>query len=97
MLTVSLLVARYGFTDPVPEYGAWSVQPRTQRLRTKQENTAFGGVVAAAALWTIWGGDMFPAEADPKGNPESWTKEELRRWLAAVCLLCASPWATNWN
>jgi hypothetical protein len=27
---------------------------------------------------------MFPAEADPKGDPETWTKEELRRWLAAV-------------
>jgi hypothetical protein len=28
---------------------------------------------------------MFPSEADPKGDPETWTREELRRWLAAVC------------
>ena len=46
--------------------------------------TAFSGVVAAAAAWTIWGGDMFPAEPDPTGNPEEWTKEEMRRWLSAV-------------
>ena len=45
---------------------------------------AFGGVIAAAAAWTIWGGDMFPKEADPKGDPETWTREEMRRWLAAV-------------
>ncbi|KAJ6438175.1 hypothetical protein O9K51_08766 [Purpureocillium lavendulum] len=44
---------------------------------------AFGGVIAAAAAWTIWGGDMFPKEADPKGDPETWTREEMRRWLAA--------------
>lgn len=27
---------------------------------------------------------MFPAGEDPKGDPETWTQEELRRWLAAV-------------
>jgi hypothetical protein len=27
---------------------------------------------------------MFPAESDPKGDPETWTREELRKWLAAV-------------
>lgn len=32
----------------------------------------------------MFGGDMFPAEADPKGDPENWTREEMRRWLAAV-------------
>ncbi|CRK12852.1 hypothetical protein BN1723_018791 [Verticillium longisporum] len=26
---------------------------------------------------------MFPAAADPTGNPEEWTREEMRRWLAA--------------
>ncbi|AEO56242.1 hypothetical protein MYCTH_2300949 [Thermothelomyces thermophilus ATCC 42464] len=26
---------------------------------------------------------MFPQEPDPKGDPERWTTEELRRWLAA--------------
>lgn len=30
---------------------------------------------------------MFPAEPDPKGDPESWTHEEMRRWLAAVSIM----------
>ncbi|PNY28707.1 Uncharacterized protein TCAP_01368, partial [Tolypocladium capitatum] len=29
---------------------------------------------------------MFPAEPDPKGDPETWTGEEMRRWLAARSL-----------
>lgn len=45
---------------------------------------AFTGLVTGVAVWAIWGGDLFPAEADPKGDPETWTREELRRWLAAV-------------
>lgn len=45
---------------------------------------AFGGIVVAAAAWTIWGGDMFPAQPDAKGDPKTWTREELRRWLAVV-------------
>ncbi|KAI1284442.1 hypothetical protein F5Y07DRAFT_393412 [Xylaria sp. FL0933] len=44
---------------------------------------AFSGLVTAAVVWSFWGGDIFPAQADPKGNPETWTREELRRWLAA--------------
>ena len=27
---------------------------------------------------------MFPGQSDPTGDPESWTQDELRRWLAAV-------------
>lgn len=27
---------------------------------------------------------MFPAEPDPKGEPETWTKEQMRRWLEVV-------------
>lgn len=27
---------------------------------------------------------MFPAQPDPTGDPNNWTREELRRWLAAV-------------
>lgn len=62
--------------------------------------SAFTGIVTAVAAWSIWGQDMFPKEADPTGgmllcaipgsladrlkDPESWTDEELRRWLAAV-------------
>ena len=40
--------------------------------------------MTAAAAWSIWGSDMFPAQPDPKGDPEGWTMEELRRWLEAV-------------
>jgi hypothetical protein len=28
----------------------------------------FAGLVTAVSLWSIWGGDMFPAEKDPKGG-----------------------------
>lgn len=48
------------------------------------EGEAFGGMIAGAAAWAIWGGDVFPPERDPTGNPETWTREEMRRWLAAV-------------
>lgn len=27
---------------------------------------------------------MFPPTPDPTGDPERWTREEMRRWLAAV-------------
>jgi hypothetical protein len=52
-------------------------------MKSKNMVIAFGGAVAAAAVWSIWGGDMFPSHTDPTGNPESWTREEMRRWLAA--------------
>lgn len=45
---------------------------------------AFAGLVTGVAVWAIYGGDMFPQESDPKGAPETWSTEELRRWLAAV-------------
>lgn len=47
---------------------------------------AFAGLVTGVAVWSIWGGDMFPQTPDPKGDPETWSMEELRRWLAAVGL-----------
>ncbi|KAH0497956.1 hypothetical protein MKX07_001409 [Trichoderma sp. CBMAI-0711] len=52
-------------------------------MKSKNLLLAFGGVVVAAAAWSIFGGDMFPAQPDPTGDPETWTREELRRWLAA--------------
>ncbi|KAK4239644.1 hypothetical protein C8A03DRAFT_13984 [Achaetomium macrosporum] len=55
--------------------------PLDRAMRSKVK--AFSGLVVGVAAWAIWGGDMFPSEADPKGDPETWTKEELRRWLAA--------------
>ncbi len=32
----------------------------------------FAGIVTAAAAWSIWGGDMFPAANDPKGGEHFW-------------------------
>ena len=28
----------------------------------------FAGLVTAVAAWSIWGGDLFPAQADPVGG-----------------------------
>ncbi|KAK8017470.1 hypothetical protein PG993_013796 [Apiospora rasikravindrae] len=53
--------------------------PIDNAMRSK---VTFGALVAAASAYVIWGTDVFPAEPDPKGNPEDWTREELRRWLA---------------
>ncbi|EPE32309.1 hypothetical protein GLAREA_07442 [Glarea lozoyensis ATCC 20868] len=57
--------------------------PIDRALNSKNTVLAFAGVVTAAAAWSIWGQDMFPKEADPTGDPDRWTMEELRRWLAA--------------
>ncbi|KAL7915017.1 hypothetical protein GGI35DRAFT_474717 [Trichoderma velutinum] len=57
--------------------------PLDSAMKSKNALLAFGGVVVAAAAWSIFGGDMFPAQEDPKGDPETWTREEMRRWLAA--------------
>jgi len=46
-----------------------------------QISIGFAGLVTVASLWNWWGGDLFPAEGDPKGDPEYWTETELRRWL----------------
>ncbi|KAH8887426.1 hypothetical protein GQ53DRAFT_749905 [Thozetella sp. PMI_491] len=52
-------------------------------MKSKNAFLAFGGLVTATAIWAIWGSDLFPAASDPKGDPETWTREELRRWLSA--------------
>jgi len=44
----------------------------------------FAGLVTAVAAWGIWGGDMFPQAEDPKGDPENWTEEDMKRWLDSV-------------
>ena len=44
----------------------------------------FAAVVTGVAAWSIWGGDMFPAQADPTGEPEDWSEEDMRRWLNSV-------------
>ncbi|EFQ29724.1 uncharacterized protein GLRG_04868 [Colletotrichum graminicola M1.001] len=57
--------------------------PLDNAMKSRSAVLAFGGLVTAAAVWAIYGGDMFPAAPDPTGNPENWTREEMRRWLAA--------------
>ncbi|PQE12270.1 STE24 endopeptidase protein [Rutstroemia sp. NJR-2017a BVV2] len=64
--------------------------PLDRALSSKVLCLAFTGIVTAAAAWSIWGGDMFPKEADPTGDPETWSREELRRWLAAVRMIQSS-------
>ncbi|CAF9923402.1 MAG: hypothetical protein GOMPHAMPRED_002829 [Gomphillus americanus] len=67
---------------PTPLDKAISSNSRTAFL-------AFAGVVTAASAWAIWGSDMFPADTDPKGNPEGWEDSDLRRWLQSRGLLPA--------
>lgn len=50
-------------------------------------SVAFTGLVTGVAVWAIWGGDMFPSETDPKGDPETWTESEMQTWLRLVCWL----------
>ncbi|RAL59901.1 hypothetical protein DID88_000528 [Monilinia fructigena] len=57
--------------------------PLDRALSSKNAVLAFTGIVTAAAAWSIWGTDLFPKEEDPTGDPATWSREELRRWLAA--------------
>ncbi|KAF3387036.1 hypothetical protein F1880_000876 [Penicillium rolfsii] len=61
--------------------------PLDRALKSPNLFLGFAGMVTAVAAWSIWGSDVFPAEADPKGNPETWTEDEMRRWLRARGLL----------
>jgi len=46
----------------------------------------FAGLVTAATAWMVFGqGEIFPQPEDPKGDPQKWTEEEMRRWLRHVC------------
>ncbi|KAI9814911.1 MAG: hypothetical protein M1832_005639 [Thelocarpon impressellum] len=64
--------------------------PLDRALNSRTTFFAFTGLVTAVAAWTIWGpGDIFPAEADPTGDPAMWTEGELRRWLGHRGLLPA--------
>ncbi|CAL5873753.1 uncharacterized protein PFLUO_LOCUS8035 [Penicillium psychrofluorescens] len=61
--------------------------PLDRALNSKNLFLGFAGMVTAVAAYSIWGGDMFPNEPDPTGNPESWTAEEMKRWLRVRGLL----------
>ncbi|KAL4979728.1 hypothetical protein BDW66DRAFT_95446 [Aspergillus desertorum] len=56
-------------------------------MNSKNLFLGFVGMVTAAAAWSIWGNEMFPAEDDPKGDPGNWTLDEMRRWLRARGLM----------
>jgi len=55
--------------------------PVDRALQSRNLFFGFAGIVTVASLWTMWGGDVFPAEGDPRGDPEYWTETEMRRWL----------------
>lgn len=63
-----------------------SDRSRALQLTAFTSGKAFTGLVTGVAVWAIYGGGIFPGESDPKGAPETWTREELRRWLQAVSL-----------
>ncbi|KAK3070682.1 hypothetical protein LTR53_010025 [Teratosphaeriaceae sp. CCFEE 6253] len=50
----------------------------------------FAGIVTAVSVWSIWGGDMFPQAVDPKGEPETWSEDDMRRWLNSRNLMAGS-------
>ncbi|EYE94885.1 Ish1 domain-containing protein [Aspergillus ruber CBS 135680] len=61
--------------------------PLDRAMNSKNLFLGFTGMISAAAVWAIWGNDMFPAEQDPTGDPEDWTADELKRWLRLRGLL----------
>ncbi|KAL5341318.1 hypothetical protein BJX70DRAFT_65854 [Aspergillus crustosus] len=60
--------------------------PLDRALNSKNLFLGFAGMVTAAAAYSIWGNEIFPAESDPK-DPSNWTLDEMRRWLRARGLL----------
>ncbi|KAJ4533697.1 hypothetical protein HRR77_008449 [Exophiala dermatitidis] len=66
--------------------------PLDKALQSRHLFFGFAGIVTLASLWSIWGGDMLPAEKDPTGDPDYWTETELRRWLksASHITICRS-------
>lgn len=64
--------------------------PVDRALQSRNLFFGFAGLVALASFASIFGGDMFPAQKDPTGNPETWTEDELRRWLKNVWSWCSS-------
>ncbi|KAH6611411.1 hypothetical protein Trco_001431 [Trichoderma cornu-damae] len=57
--------------------------PLDNAMKSKGTLHFLTAALESTPRWSIFGGDMFPAQEDPKGDPETWTREEMRRWLAA--------------
>ncbi|KAK0864305.1 hypothetical protein LTR57_007898 [Friedmanniomyces endolithicus] len=64
--------------------------PIDRAMNSRNMFLGFAGLVTAVAAWGIWGGDMFPQAADPKGEPENWTEEDMKRWLDSRNLMAGS-------
>ncbi|RSL92737.1 hypothetical protein BHE90_005186 [Fusarium euwallaceae] len=65
-------------------------------MRSQNMVLAFGAAVCMGAAYVIMGNNgqgLFPAP-DPTGDPTTWTRDELRRWLAARNL-CPAESATQ--
>lgn len=68
--------------------------PLDRALQSRNLFFGFAGLVALASMASMFGGEMFPAEKDPTGEPETWTDDEIRRWLKSVSLLVSSIYAS---
>lgn len=55
--------------------------PLDNMMKSKNMLLAFSGMVTAVGVWAVCGGNIFPSESDPTGDPAMWTIEELQRWL----------------
>ncbi|OQE16772.1 hypothetical protein PENSTE_c023G02003 [Penicillium steckii] len=64
-----------------------SISKISRELLDLTHSAGFAGMVTAVAAWSIWGTDVFPAQDDPKGNPDEWTIDEMKRWLRVRGLL----------
>ncbi|KAF6232020.1 hypothetical protein HO173_009857 [Letharia columbiana] len=61
--------------------------PLDRAMQSRNAFFAFAGIVTAVSAWSIWGGEMFPGEKDPVGDPSKWADSELKRWLEVRGLL----------
>ncbi|KAH9844499.1 ORF (Precursor) [Teratosphaeria destructans] len=64
--------------------------PIDRAMNSRNLFLGFAGIVTAVAAWGIWGQDLFPKEEDPKGEPETWSEDEMRRWLNSRNLMAGS-------
>ncbi|SLM37438.1 hypothetical protein LPUS_00769 [Lasallia pustulata] len=61
--------------------------PLDRAMQSRNAFLGFATIVTAVAAWSIWGGDLFPAQADPTGDPSMWADSELKQWLEVRGLL----------
>ena len=77
----TLLIPKYntenadttGQSDAVAQRLFWYApsegEPQLVQINSR---AAFAGIVTAVSAWSIWGGEMFPAEKDPTGGEDGW-------------------------